>query len=87
MTHRKTSQFVLIKRCAELEGWGVLYLDHGVGHDSHVFTHKRRKQVLEVCYRASRPVSARLNGESVETYRVLDILTGVDAHQDRRRGA
>lgn len=87
MTHRKTSPFILIKRCAEVEGWGVVYMDHGVGHDSHVFTHKKRRQVLSVYYRASKPIDARFQGEKVELHRILDILTGVDAAIGKRRGA
>lgn len=78
MLHRDTSPFVFIKRCAEAEGWEVTYFDHGIGHDSHLLIHRKRRHVLDVHYRAARPVRATWNGRDVAVEKVVDILTGVD---------
>lgn len=85
MTHRKTSQFRLIRGVAEAENWGILYHDQGIGHDSHTFIQKLRGEVLEVFYRSSKPVRAYWNGDEVDVHQIVDILTGLDVPKVRRR--
>lgn len=76
MADARMSQFRIIKAVAEAEGWGVLYFDQGIGHDSHTFIHRLRKEVLEVYYRSSRPRKAVWNGDVVDVGCVTDILQG-----------
>lgn len=73
--YRRTppSDFMRIRRTAELNNWTVDYLDHGIGHDTHVLANPGRGTLI-VDYRSGRAVHAELNHEPIDLTQLLPTL-------------
>lgn len=73
---RPESDFQRLRRIASEHGWEVLYFDHGIGHDSHLFLHNERGLAVGVFYRSSTAREAELNTAPIPVERAEAILKG-----------